>query len=94
MSLGSPRIVVRIPPALLQLITDYLRLRNDHRPKDEWDLSDFVRAAIREKVAHIQRSKKSRLKQDNPTAEEESVDLGRFVASDGPESGVNLKDSV
>lgn len=60
MTAGNPRIVVRIPPALKREMLEAIKSRNHRTREEPWELSDFVRIAIRDKLHHIQRSRRRR----------------------------------
>ena len=57
MSLGSPRVTVRLPQALLDLVEAELRSQAEHSPLGPETLSDFVQCAIRERIAKRRRSR-------------------------------------
>lgn len=58
MARGSPRIIVRVHREMLQAIQACIIKRNYHTKHQEWELSDFVRVAMKEKLAHMQRGRK------------------------------------
>lgn len=60
MSKGSARVTVRIGDDMLSLVDEYLRLRNLQSCVDPWNRTDFVMAAIAEKLSHAKRSRKER----------------------------------
>lgn len=72
MGKGSPIIGVRISPLFLAAIESAIKGKKNRRTKQPMTKSDFVLAAISEKLAHEQRSKKSaakrRAKTDSPYA--------------------------
>jgi len=57
MSRGSPKIVVRVSAELLQQLDLDLATRNENTRHELWERSDWVRAAIREKLDHRRRSR-------------------------------------
>lgn len=60
MTAGNPKIVVRIPPDLKRQMLEAIKSRNHRTREEPWELSDFVRIAIRDKLHHIQRSRRRR----------------------------------
>lgn len=62
MSKGSTIVPVRIPSDLLRQVEETYLGRNLFAPKNPWTLSDFVRVALKEKIAKMQRSRKKRRK--------------------------------
>ena len=58
MSLGSPKIVVRVPQELLDIIEDCVAGHNLHTRGKEIGVSEWIRAAICEKVAKTRRGQK------------------------------------
>lgn len=65
MSKGSTIHQIRIPDALQELMIAAIELRNQNTREEPWTTSSFVRAAIREKVEHMARSRLSRGKVTN-----------------------------
>lgn len=55
MSLGSPRVTVRLPQELIDLVELQIASRNAFSPGEEWDLSAFIKVALREKLAKMAR---------------------------------------
>jgi hypothetical protein len=66
MSKGSPIITLRLPPALLTLVRSAIARSEHTRFEGPWDLSSFIVAAIREKLAHMERSNRPRRKAKQP----------------------------
>lgn len=62
MSRGSPIVPVRISPELLSQLKSLLEERNQRSSGAEWSMSDYIRSALAEKVAHTMRSRKGRKK--------------------------------
>lgn len=60
MSKGSPIVPVRIPQSLLHEISQCIDRRNLWTLREEWTTSSFVIAAIREKIAKMERSRRKR----------------------------------
>jgi len=61
MGKGSPVVVLRLPRALIEMVGEVVDNVNRRHPKREYTKSDFIREAIREKLAHRARSKKTRI---------------------------------
>jgi len=60
MSLGSPRVTVRIPADLLAAIDRQIAARNAVSHGEPWDRSAFLTVAVREKLAKMARSRSGR----------------------------------
>ncbi len=60
MSLGSPIIQVRLQADELAVVDAVLEKRNTNSGRSPWTRSDFIRAALREKLEKMARSRKSR----------------------------------
>lgn len=60
MSKGSPRVTLRIPDAELQQVLACIDRANEYRRGEPYDLTSWILAAIREKMAHGKRSRRSR----------------------------------
>lgn len=54
-SKGTARYTFRLPPELMMEVEATIQLRNEHTTQEEWDLSEFVRVALREKVSKMDR---------------------------------------
>jgi len=67
MSAGNPRITVRVPQALLDLVAAELRSQAEHSPRGPEGISLFVVRAIRERIA---KRKRSRTRPTNRTERE------------------------
>lgn len=59
MSKGNPKIQIRLTPAELAQIESSIHSSNARRPGVPYDLSSWVRHAIKEKLDKLQRSRKS-----------------------------------
>ena len=59
-SLGTGKILVRVPDALRLQIEDTIKARNLLSSSEPWSLSDFVRIALAEKLAKMERSRGGR----------------------------------
>lgn len=59
MTEGNPKLLVRVPPELLQEICEIIARRNQRTREEPWDVSKFIRCAIRDKLHHMQRSRRS-----------------------------------
>lgn len=57
-SKGTPRITVRIPDDVRQMIEEVIAHRNLHSREKPWTLSDFAALAMIEKVRKMARSRK------------------------------------
>jgi len=57
---GSPRVILRIPQDLLSEMNEVIERRNAVTREEPWDMSAFIRTAIREKIAHVLRSRRPR----------------------------------
>lgn len=60
MSVGSKKVVVRLGDALLSRIHTEVWQRNITRGGGTYNLSDFIRSAVCEKLKHLARGRKSR----------------------------------
>jgi len=67
-SLGSPKIVFRLSKEFLAEIEATIAKRNATAFGVGWSKTDFLHAAIREKLAHMQRSRKPRKPKPKPEA--------------------------
>jgi len=57
MSRGTPMFAFRFVPELRAKVTSICLARNMKRKKSKYSVSDFVRDAVAEKIAHLERSK-------------------------------------
>lgn len=73
MSAGNPIRPVRFTPTLIDQIEVAINRRNLNAYEAEWSFSDFVRVACKEKLAHMERSRKRRTKKVKVTSEESGV---------------------
>lgn len=55
MSRGTPRVAVRIPPSLRATVEVVIAHRNANSRQEPWDLSDFIKIALQEKLAKMAR---------------------------------------
>ena len=60
MAKGNPIALVRLTPEILAQIQDAISGRNGRTREEPWDRSSFIRIAIREKLQHMRRSRRSR----------------------------------
>ena len=60
MTEGNPKVIVRVPEALRRQILAVIARRNARSRDEPWDLSAFVRTAIRDKLHHMERSRRKR----------------------------------
>lgn len=67
MSLGNPKILVRLPTEELDALRESIESANAHRSGEPWTMSEFVRVAIREKLAKMERSRTNGGKRKRPT---------------------------
>lgn len=65
MAKGNQVIPVRINPEILALINEAIASRNERTSDIPFTLSQWIRAAIMEKLAHLQRSKRNRWQIDD-----------------------------
>jgi len=56
-SKGNPIIKTRVNAELEQEVETTIRRRNLHSDNEPWDTSAFIRAAIKEKIQHMERSR-------------------------------------
>jgi|SRR5271168_1558725 len=63
MSLGSPRVTLRIPENLLEQIKETIDRNNLRARGEPWDTTSWIIDAIRDKLAHQDRGRK---KHDRP----------------------------
>jgi hypothetical protein len=57
MTKGNPKLIVRVPGQLIDEMRLAIAQRNRRTRDEPWVMSDFVRVAIRDKLAHIKRSR-------------------------------------
>lgn len=74
MTKGNPKVIVRLSPEMRGEILEAIKRRNARTREEPWDLSAFIRTAIRDKLHHMQRSRcrrnrKTRKTQSTPTSE-------------------------
>lgn len=62
MAEGSPRIIFRLPSNELDELHATIQKANYRRTEEPYDLSSFIRSAIREKIAKMARSRKKRVR--------------------------------
>lgn len=60
MAKGNPIVLVRLTPEILAQIHGAIEGRNRRTREEPWDRSGFIRIAIREKLHHMRRSRRSR----------------------------------
>ena len=70
MAKGTRTITFRCPDKLWESATRAVLTRNDHSRDEPWELSDFIRIAMAEKLAKMERSrgKKARVQPGNMSA--------------------------
>lgn len=61
MSVGSPKIVVRVPQWLLDEIGVDIALYNKNPSLEQRTMSSFILAAIRDKLSHGKRSRSKKI---------------------------------
>ena len=66
MSKGTDRYTVRLPSDLMSEVATTIYRRNLHAEGEPWDLSAFLRVAIREKLHKMERSRRKRLAAAKP----------------------------
>ncbi len=62
MSKGNAIRQVRIPPDLWELMVETIERRNRTQAAEPWTTSEFIRAAIREKIAKMERGRSKKRK--------------------------------
>lgn len=62
MSAGNKICPIRIPPELLEAIQDAINSRNEKTREEPWTRTGFIITAIREKLAHRERSNRRKAK--------------------------------
>lgn len=58
MTAGNPKMVVRFSADTLEQIDEAIKRRNARTREEPWDRSAFVRCAVRDKLHHMQRSRR------------------------------------
>jgi len=56
-SKGNPIVKTRVTTDLEREVEITINRRNLHSDNEPWDVSEFIRSAIREKIAHMERSR-------------------------------------
>ena len=56
-SKGNPVVKTRVTTELEREVEVTINRRNLHSDNEPWDVSEFIRSAIREKIAHMERSR-------------------------------------
>jgi hypothetical protein len=83
MSAGTARYTFRLPDDLMNAATQALHRRNHNTDQEQYDMSEFVRLAIEEKIAHMDRGRgaepfrksiKKRGVSDTPLLEAEQIE--------------------
>jgi Arc/MetJ-type ribon-helix-helix transcriptional regulator len=59
MSQGTRVYTVRLSDEMMAEVQDCMQRRDFHSANSPWTLSDFIKAAITEKLSHMARSRKS-----------------------------------
>lgn len=59
-SAGTPRYTVRIEDELMLWVHAQLASLSVHSPRGDWDVSEFIRTALQEKLAKMKRSREKR----------------------------------
>lgn len=62
MSVGNPKVVVRMSPKLQHLVQSEVDARNFGKVGKAYTISDFVRSAVSEKLKHLARGRMFREK--------------------------------
>jgi len=60
MNEGSPKVICRISPELKARVIEAIQNRNRRTREEPWDFSTFIRIAIRDKLHHMERSRRPR----------------------------------
>lgn len=58
MTKGNPKLITRVSAALLDEMREAIGRRNARTREEPWDMSAFVRCAIRDKLQHMKRSRR------------------------------------
>lgn len=88
---GSKIIPVRMPTELVEALVATITRVNKSRTEEPYSPSTFIRAAIREKIAHYARSNKKGKKHETlPCEPEESADPGAEQGPDQTETDMAL----
>jgi hypothetical protein len=66
MSAGTRVYALRIDGGMMEDAEETISRRNEFTRREPWNFSDFLRAAIREKIAKMQRSRRNRSKAPKP----------------------------
>lgn len=68
MTVGNPKLIVRVPRELIAEVKEAIRRRNLRSREEPWVISDFVRIALRDKLHHMQRSRGRKRRAKKPDA--------------------------
>lgn len=60
MSKGNKVVPVRFTPEELQAIAEAIESANDHTRDEPYTVSSWIRKAVKDKLAHLSRSKRPR----------------------------------
>jgi len=60
MSKGRPIVPVRFGEGTLSSMKRIVEQRNARTRNEPWTMSDFIRVAVEEKIAHMERSRRGR----------------------------------
>jgi len=60
MAKGTPVVPVRISDEVMLRVEQAIRSRNARAFDEPWTVSDFIRKAIKDKLDHMERSRRSR----------------------------------
>jgi hypothetical protein len=86
--MASPTITFRLSPKENEFVRAYVAtVRQRGGPRySEYNLTSFVMDAVKEKLAHVQRSKKARAKRRTPPVDgsQELIDVARSSARKQP----------
>jgi len=80
MSKGSKRVTVRLPGNLEQEVVNAVFTANFTRKSEPYDVGSWIRAAICEKLNHLKRSRRSKVKKANQLVEATDAILNELVA--------------
>jgi len=70
-SRGNPTLQVRVSPLFISQIDARIAQRNEHTREEPWTRSDFVFAAILEKLDHMKRSNERKKRKKTPVSKGE-----------------------
>lgn len=88
MSKGSPRRTLRVPESLCERIEQAIDSANQRRAGIPYDWSAWALKAIREKIAHLERGKTSRLRRRAGRHTSAEIPVMATSSADSPTPGL------